>query len=167
MSLPWVVLIDLQFDFYHPAGIYARAGRPIFPFQSALSYLCRKLLGYPKILRIASNYDPHRWTDMPGLCSTPVGSIWYPHLAAGKKLIKQQQTGYFVLKQFFTEPRPLLLAGFCTHRCVNATLHDLLENNWPVKLLPQGVAACGKRQDEHASCLHSWARRGLLEETLF
>ena len=167
MSVPWLVLIDLQFDFYHPGGVYGRTGRPLAPFQKTLSYLKTRAIKYPRVLRVGSIYSTDQWSDMPGLCTTPKGCSWCPELRRGRLIIKRQQSCHTVLQEHFKRPVPVVIGGFCTHRCVRSTVHKLISMNWPVKVLEPGVASCGHRQSEHENCLRTWRQQGSLIETLF
>ena len=162
---PWLVLIDLQRDFYHPQGTYGQAGRPLEPINSAISNLIPLVKKYPRVLRVKSHYQPRQWPDMPGLCADPeAGGRWHPQLEVGPLVVKRKQSAFSAISSFFNQqPRPLLLAGVCTHRCVKATLEDLLAAGWPAKVLESGVASCGYRQEEHEECLAEWKEMNLVK----
>lgn len=161
---PWLVLIDLQRDFYHPSGAYGQAGRPLEPIQEMIRRLTPLVADYPRVLRVKSCYHPGQWPAMPDLCVDPeAGGRWHPELEFGPSLIKTKQSGADSIRSHFqNQPRPLVLAGVCTHRCVRATLEELQAADWPTKVLAGGVAACGRRQPEHQEWLTRWKRRNLI-----
>jgi len=167
VSLPYLVLIDLQKDFYHQRGTYARHGRPLAPIQTMLKELIETSTGCQRVVRIRSSYLPGQFDDMPELClGGSFGEQWHPDLDNGPLLCKHNHSGFPALKSYFERPTPIVLSGVCTHRCVKATLEDLVKHNWPVKVYERGVASCGKRQQEHQSCLKKWREQNLVVNNL-
>lgn len=163
MSLPTLVLIDLQKDFYHPRGAYGRANRPLEPIHSMLKKLPDVVSGYPEVIRIKSTYRKNQFPDMPRLCLPgSFGEQWHPDFKYGPLLTKNTHSGFSALKTYFKKPRPLILAGLCTHRCVKSTLNELLSNNWPAKIFAPGVASCGKRNPLHQKCIRNWKKNNLI-----
>ncbi|MFB6357085.1 MAG: cysteine hydrolase family protein, partial [bacterium] len=158
-----LVLIDIQRDFYHPEGSYGRAGRPLEPIQQTISHLKNVVDPKTPVIRVQSVYKPGQFEDMPHLCKDPDdGGRWHPDLTMGDLLTKEDHSGFPALKRYFTSKVPLILAGVCTHRCVQATLRDLVENGWNVSVYRHGVSSCGLRHEQHEQCLRKWDRRGLL-----
>ena len=155
-------MIDVQFDFYHPLGIYGRAARPTAPFREAVSQLKQLTSNFSRVIRIGSTYSPEQWPDMPNLCATPRGRRWHPELCCGPLLFKSTQSAYPQIEDYFTSRSKLVLAGFCTHRCVKSTLEDLLAAGWQAAVVASGVASCGLRRQQHFNCLKKWQEENLI-----
>ncbi len=163
---PFLVLIDLQKDFYHSSGAYGQAGRPLQPLQETVGYWKKRFREYPYVLRIRSHYKPLQWPDMPGLCANPLGGgRWQPEINRGLLLTKNQQSGFSILERVLPARYPVLLGGVCTHRCIKSTVEDLEGANWPFKVVKKGVGSCGRRQAEHKKCLRDWRKKGLLVQS--
>lgn len=165
MDSPVLVTIDLQHDFYHPEGTYGQHDRPLEPIQHLIRNLSSVVSRYPSVLRIQSIYRQGQFEDMPELClPESEGAKWHPELRKGPLLTKHQHSGFRPLNEFFESPVPVVLAGVCTHRCVKATLDELIERGWTARILDDGVAACGLRQPKHERCMERWKQRGLTIE---
>lgn len=166
MDSPVLVTIDLQRDFYHEDGTYAQHDRPLAPIRDTIEILKPIVRSYPSVLRIRSVYRPGQFEDMPELCRPGGDGIrWHPELAYGPLLTKRVHSGLKPLRQFFSNRPPLVLAGVCTHRCVRATFRALREDNWPVKILENGVASCGFRRPQHRQWVNRWRRNDQLVQT--
>lgn len=164
MNSPVLVVIDLQRDFYHPAGSYGRTNRPLEPIQQVVEFLGPLMRQFQDVLRVQSIYRVGQFSDMPELClPESEGRSWHPDLRVGPLLTKHKHSAVEPLQHFFDSRPELLLAGVCTHRCVRRTLRDLQDRQWPVKILKEGVASCGKRYKQHKECLSRWHSEGLVK----
>lgn len=162
MESPVLVTIDLQHDFYHPEGSYGQRNRPLEPIRAVTQFLQPIISRHHSVLRIQSLYSEGQFSDMPNLClSDTQGARWHPELRKGPLLTKHEHSGFPALREFFETSVPVVLAGVCTHRCVKATLNDLIKRGWSARILDGGVASCGLRQPKHERCMERWRRRGL------
>lgn len=162
-----LAVIDVQNDFCHEEGAYARLGHPVGPMAAVVPNVCRLLdvareVGVPRVLvRVAHS----EWTDDPA---------WLQRGAGGEILdierVPIAREGTWGADFFGIEPGPdefvltkhrysafaytplelilrargastIVLAGVATHVCVHATARDALFAGFLPVVVDDGTAA--------------------------